>query len=83
MWGIKLGVEASSHEYVSQSLPAESRRQAAIMLPKYARRERGVGSPHSRLEDLTGGIVKRARKALRHEFILASLPDELRQPAGA
>ena len=78
MWGIKLGIEGLSREHVFESLPAESRREAAILLSRYARREHGIGSPHFPVEDLTGGIVRRARKALKREFILTSLPAELR-----
>jgi len=77
--GIKLGVEALSREYVFRSLPVEAQKEAAFWLLKYARREEAVGSPHFPLEDLTGGVVKRARRALKREFVSASLPDELRQ----
>ena len=83
MLGIRVGVEQVSREHVFKSLPVDLQGQAAILLLKYASREKGVGSPHFPLEDLTGSIVKRARRALGRNFVADSLPLELREQAVA
>jgi len=78
---IKVGIEHISREHVFKSLPPELQRAAAILVLKYARREKGVGSPHFPVEDLTLGLVTRAREALKREFVFNSLPEELRDQA--